>query len=499
MGDGKLKNASSAQPVEVVSRPLAAVGDETQRRLKALAYGLEFTKRCFEARTLQDLNLLLTNDISALVEFDRAFLVLHLGGRAELAAASNTVVLEKKARFHTETEAIGSKLAGFDRGVLISAGASVETLKENGLSEDAIATIKSYIEWSKCAHLFALPLNHAGKPMGHLLLEFFPGRAVDETRMVALLSLAPLLASALAQKWLLARRPGLASLLAAGGGSPVWRWMRRVMVVAALAAAIGYGLFAVPVELSVGGEAEIMPHVRHMAFSQAAGLVEKVLVKEGEAVRAGQTIAVLDPRDVEYRLKAAERQIEIYDSEMESLQRAAVQGQASKLAERDLVALKKKQAEAERAYLKTLLGQLAIKAPVAGTVVTRDIASMAGRKLAAGEMFCELVAAGDLSVDVFVPEDRTSLVKPGQALTLYLDADPRTGHPLVVEEVAPRADVVARLGNVFRVRARFSGAGPHVMVGMKGIGKISVREAPLYELIRDRVVRSWRRLSLHLS
>lgn len=494
-----MKLAGNAQPIEVVSRP-AAPADEAPRRLKALAYGLEFTKRCFEARTLQELCLLLTNDISTLVEFDRAFIVTHLGGRTELVAASNTIAIEKKARFHAETEALGKRLVGFDRGVLVAAGANIETMTQHGLSREAIEALKAYVDWSKCAHLFALPLNHAGQPMAHVLLEFFPGRAVDETRMMALLTLAPLMASALAQKWLLAREPRLAAVLAPGaGGSRVWRRMRNAVAGGALAAAAAYGLFAVPVPVSVGGEAEVMPRVRHMAFAPAAGLVEKVLVREGEFVKAGQVVATLDPRDVEYRIKAAERQIEIYGAEMETLQRAAVQGQAAKLAESEIFGLKRKQSEAELRYLRQQLGLLAVKAPVSGTIVTRDVAALAGKKLASGEPFCEMVASGDLSVDVLLPEDRVSLVRLGQALTLYLDADPRTGHGLVVDEVAPRAEAVPRLGNVFRVRARFKDAGPHFMVGMKGIGKISVREASVWEIVRDRVIRSWHRFALHLS
>jgi multidrug resistance efflux pump len=226
-------------------------------------------------------------------------------------------------------------------------------------------------------------------------------------------------------------------------------------------------------------------------------LVTKVLVKEGSVVQAGQTLALLDSRELEFKIKNAERQIQLLASEMEYLQGQAAHGQMAKLAERDLVELKQQAAQAELTFLRSQRAFLELKAPVAGTVMTRDVESLAGKKLSAGEPFCEILAAGELVADVLVPEDRISHVKSGQALILYLDTDPRTGLPLAVEEVAPKAEIIPRLGSVFRVRAAFQTPHPPVMPGMKGIGKVQIRTATVWSVVRERAARIWRRFSLY--
>jgi hypothetical protein len=484
---------------QVEPRLAAAGPQDAARRLNALAHGLEFTKRCAEARTLTELGLLLTNDIGSLVEFDRAFLLLHLTGQTELVAVSNTAIIEKKSRFLEEAEALGTQVASYDRGFLVAAEADVAGLARHGLGPAAIQAVATYLEFAKCSHLFCMPLNHIGRPMGHLFLEFNPGRATDETRMVALLSLAPLLAQAVAHRRLLDSRPKLVQLLGKQSNwSHLLQRLRRLISLLVLLGCAWFGLFRVPAPIAVGGEAEVTPWVRHMAFARTVGLVEKVFVAEGQTVRKGETVAMLESRELDHRIAGARRQVEVFEAEMELLQRTAAQGQASKLADRSVVALKRQQAEAELQYLEYQRGQLAIISPVAGTVATRDVAGLSGKKLNAGEPFCEIVTPDALAVDVLVPEDRIWAVKPRQTLTVYLDTDPRTGHDLIVEDISPKSEALPRLGNVFRVRAAVHGKG-QLMVGMKGIGRIAVRRATLAAVVWERVLRAWHKLLLHLS
>lgn len=470
--------------------------DATDRRLRALAYGVEFSKRCAESARLEELYLLLTNDIAAVVEFDRASLVVHLGEGTEFVAANNTPVLDKRARFFEEASRLGAALRGLERGVLMGANIDAEALQRNGVTPSQVAALRAYSEFAKFGHLFVLPLSYEGKPVAHLVLEMFAGRVPDETRFMALLNIAPLLASMLVQKWLVAQRPALAKLIRSGGPSGLKKAVRRLVVLAAVLAAVWAGLFHVPVPVQVGGEAEVGPRVRNLAFCQLTGLIAKVAVKEGASVKAGQVLATLDSRELEFRIKSAERQIELLAREMDYLQRLAAHGQVAKLAERQLVELKQEAARLDLAHLKSEQQYLEIKAPVSGVVVTRDVDALVGKKLQAGEPFCEVLAEGALIAEVMVPEDRIGLVKVGQELALYLDTDPRTALPLAVEEIAPKAEVIPRLGSVFRVRAAFRSAIP-VMAGMKGIGKIQVASSPVWNVLRERASRLWRRFSLH--
>ncbi len=134
--------------------------------------GLEFSKRALEAESLDELFFVLTNDIRALVEFDRALLVTHFGGKSSFAAASNQPLLQEKAPFYKEVAALAEHLRGIERGILLSADADAGKLSEDEVSSDVRDLLLSYIKSSGCSYLLCVPLKHSKVLLGHLLLEF---------------------------------------------------------------------------------------------------------------------------------------------------------------------------------------------------------------------------------------------------------------------------------------------------------------------------------------
>jgi len=233
-----------------------------------------------------------------------------------------------------------------------------------------------------------------------------------------------------------------------------------------------------------------------VAFCGIEGLIDKVYVREGSKVEAGQVLATLDPKELDYKARTANRHFDILTSEMALLKRSASED-PSKLAESELVALKRKAAWAEFEYYKWQQQFLEIKAPIAGIVLTKDIESLSGKKFLAGEAFCEIVAPGNLSTDIFVPEDKITYVKTGDPVSLYLSGTPRTGYNLTVSEIAPMAEAHPRLGNVYRVRAPFPDAPPSTMVGMRGIGKIHTMNSTLWYIVSTRLLSQWQKWTLH--
>ena len=489
--DDTASRASGAlrEPVE------ASIVDPRQ---KALATGLEFCKRAFEAETIDDLYLLLTNDVRSLVEFDRSSLVIHLGGGSKFVAAGLQPVMEEKSKFHDEITRLAHSLKGVVRGLLLSKKTGVEALPEEDLPENVRETIQSFIDFSQCDYLFCVPLTHNGKAMGHLILEFFERKLPNEINILTLLNISPFLGSTLAEKWLMHTKPALASFLDPDSRketrrSKLKRYAYIGLIVFALLAGI---FFLVPVPFDVGGEAEIVPTIRHVAFCKIEGLIDHVFVHEGSRVESGQVLASLDPTDLEYKAKAANRRFEILTSEMNLLKRSGGED-PSKLAESEVVKLKRQAAWEEFQYYNWQQQFLKVRSPVAGIILSKDIESLSGKRFLAGEAFCEIVVPGDLSVDIFVPEDKITYVKCKDPATLYLSGTPRTGYKLVVTEIAPMAEALPRLGNVYRVRAPFPGAPPSTMVGMRGIGKIHTMNSTLWFIVGTRILTQWQKWSLY--
>jgi multidrug resistance efflux pump len=484
------------QAREISSQSDATAGriDSVDPRQKALATGLEFTRRAFEAPTPDDLYLMLTNDIRALVEFDRCVLIVHLGGASRLVSASNQATLTKTSKFYELTNESAGAFKGVKTAVLLGRNAA---FPEMDAPETARIALKAYMEFGEATYLFCVPLVHADMTVGHLLFEFLEENVPDQIGVLTVLNISPLISAAIVEKWLLKRRPALISLMdPVASALKDTRRLKRLGIRAGIVALLLVALiFVIPFPVSVGGEAEIVPTDRHVAFAQIPGLLQTVRVREGDLVEKDQILATLDPKELDYKIQIQEKQVEILTAETNLLKNAGTEDPA-KLAESNLSDLKRRSAWAELQYLKWQRQFLDIKAPVNGVVVTKDVESLSGKRLKAGEPLCELVIPGDLSCDVFVPEDKVTYVKQGQTMTTYLAGSPTVGHVLEVKEIAPMAEAVPRLGNVYRVKAPFPDAAA-AMIGMKGIGRINAGHASLWRIVHDRLLSKWQSWAIH--
>jgi len=344
-----------------------------------------------------------------------------------------------------------------------------------------------------------LPLVHDGRAIAHLMMEFAGQEPPNQAQVVALLHIAPVLGSILVERWLLSRRPHLASLVAPQADqrrtidkvvSSPWRMAAVAVPVLVLV------LLVVPVNYTVGGQAEIVPWERRVAFCGVEGLIEKVTAFEGAHVARGQSLAEIDPTELDFKVESARREQEILR------QQAGLLGIESdktpaKLAEAKILELKMQKTVNDLKFLEWQRQFLQVRAPVEGIVVTKDVESLAGKKLRAGEQFCELAVPGELAAEVFVPEDKVAPVKNGQDLNLYLNKDPFKGYRLTVDQVSPVAEASTKLGNVCRVRARFVDAPVSIKVGMKGIGKIETGSRTLWSLLAQRLGERWNSFALH--
>lgn len=331
-------------------------------------------------------------------------------------------------------------------------------------------------------------------------MEYLDDHVPDKPAVATLMKIAPVFAAALAARRLLDENPKAADLLDPRRGRELRRrelYRGRILRVPAVAVAALIVLFVVPFTSWVGGEAVVAPKDRQYAFCKTGGLIDKVYVRQGSVVRKGQEVAVLDHREPDLRIKREERQAAMLAKEIELLRTRAVDD-ASILAKMKLVELKRESVQAELDFLRLQREFLVVTAPVAGVVVTKDVETLAGKRLEAGEAFCEVAELGELRTEIFVPEDRIMEAKPGQDGYLYLNNAPRDGLRLRVEETAPRSEADPRLGNVYKVTAAFVDPPGPAKVGMKGTGSIAGGDASLWTILTRRPAARWNQLWLHV-
>jgi RND family efflux transporter MFP subunit len=218
------------------------------------------------------------------------------------------------------------------------------------------------------------------------------------------------------------------------GKDPTWVPVRRP----APAVPPAEGRTPVPAGLEIGGRLALAQVYR--VHPRISGTVARVVVRFGEAVKAGQLLVELDDADARLDLSAAEA----------GLAAAEVEGRvgaANPALEVRRTEAKVQRARVEVARAKAALQATRLTAPGDGTIVELNVA--VGDLVAPGGPACVVVAPlRRLVAEVDVPEADAGRVSVGQACEVRLGA----GGPEYRGEVAQVAAVVAPETGTVRVR-----------------------------------------------
>lgn len=463
------------------------IGEAASERVVALT--LEFAARIAAAESLDEVYFALTNDLRALLDYERCFLITHLGGNTRVVAATHQPVLNKKSGLQDHVASLGRLLRDLKRPLVLRKGSIETSVNHEDVPIEIMTELHSYMSRSDCSYVCCIPLIYNNATSGHLLMEYFGTKAPPKTAMMAVMKIAPAFAAALTARWIFEEKPKLADQLLLLPGK-TWIGKRfisgRLPLIAVGMLFLFIIFFVIPFQYTVGGEAVIVPQEKQYAFCKIRGLIDKVFVKQGSQVEKGETLATLDATDLDYEIRREKRQYEILTRDMSLLQSKAIDD-PSILAKFQLLELKRKNVAAELEYLSRQRGFLEIKSPVDGVIVTPDIETLSGKMLSAGEPFCEIAQFDLLRAIVYVPDERVVNVEKGQEVDLYLNNTPRKAYRLTVDEIAPRAEVQPRLGNVYEVKALFHDVPSSLRVGMKGIGKIRTGTANLWTMVTRRL------------
>jgi len=179
------------------------------------------------------------------------------------------------------------------------------------------------------------------------------------------------------------------------------------------------------------------------------GLVQYVLVREGEAVERGQALMQLDATESRTRLNKLREELAISQEQLRQLR--ALKGPVAETLEQEnrLTRL-----QSEMTALELSLKYTTITAPTSGVVTTLDVRS-AGTVLQAGQRIATLAPAGArLVVEAQVPNKDIAFVEKGLPAKLKFDAFPFQDYGIVsgtIVEVAPDAQPGKEAGSFYKV------------------------------------------------
>ena len=162
------------------------------------------------------------------------------------------------------------------------------------------------------------------------------------------------------------------------------------------------------------------------------GIIKDIKVDEGDLVKAGQTLAVLDGRELALQASASELQLQNLKKELERLEDARGVISAEEIdKQRYLV----EEARAATKLAKQQSKQTVIKAPFTGTIVTRHVDE--GNLANTANPLFSLADLSALELELHIPEKDAASVKRGTKVEIELVDD-----TTFTAEVFRRAPVV---------------------------------------------------------
>ena len=216
-----------------------------------------------------------------------------------------------------------------------------------------------------------------------------------------------------------------------------------------------------PISASYSGTANLEAPAEAQVVAKTSGVVLQVLAEEGDAVRAGQTLARIDP-------DRARLEVERTGAAVRKLQsnfRRAQELLASKLVSAESVEQLRFDLEAARAshdLARLELSYTNIVAPIDGVVAQRMV--KAGNLVALNAPAFRVVDTSRLEAVLNVPEREVATLKAGMPLRMVVDAIPGTVFEGRVDRTSPVVDAGS---GTFRVVAAFEG-GSVLRPGMFG-------------------------------
>ena len=251
------------------------------------------------------------------------------------------------------------------------------------------------------------------------------------------------------------------------------------------AAAVALALVVVPWRIRLEGPVRVLPERRAAVTAAVDGVVKEVLHREGDRVAAGDVIATL--KDEAYRAALAEARAGLAIAESDVAQHTQ-EGDAAAMFE---ARARRDEQRARRALAEEQLARTALRAPVAGVLITPHIEQRVGQALARGAELAIVADTDSVTAEVAVPESDAALVEPGQPVALKMNPFPTRVFRGSVVRVG--AELRQEGGESFVIaEAKVDNGGDALRAGMLGVGKIAARTRPLgYALFRKPLRYLW--------
>jgi biotin carboxyl carrier protein len=398
----------------------------------------------------------------------QAILGIARGRTLKIAAVSNTAWFDERTTILND--AIQAMHEAYDqrRRIDWSAADTVTTPPADpqpNHAQPVLSAHRRYAAQSGAKALCSLPLTGTSGIDGVLMLERDRPFDDDELRHLETLglALAPLLTLQRDADQGAARRLARTARRWLG-------WLTdsshpAIKAGAAVAAIVLALLALVPAPFRISAQAVVEGSVQRAVVAPFDGFLREAPVRAGDTVKAGQSMARLDDRDL--RLERTR-----WEAELEVAQRKELEAMAkANRVEQRLAAAQANQARAQLDLTLSRLERASIAAPFDGIVVKGDLSQQLGSPVETGKSLFEVAPLDGWRVILKVDEADIGHVRVGATGELVLASLPGTRWPFRVRKLTPIA--LAEEGrNLFRVEAELESKAAALSPNMEGVGKV---------------------------
>jgi RND family efflux transporter MFP subunit len=235
-------------------------------------------------------------------------------------------------------------------------------------------------------------------------------------------------------------------------------------------------LILVPWRLRIGGTARVLPGQRAAVTAGVDGVLETVLRREGDQVRAGEVIATLKDESYEAALQQARSGLAIAESDVARFREAGEPGALFEAQSR------RDELQAKIALEADQFARTRIRAPVAGVLVTPRFEERVGQFFQRGAELCVVADVRNVTAEVAVPEPDISRVRAGDPVSLKWNPYPTRNFRGTVTRVGSQVREDGKERFVI-AEARVDNPEGLLKTGMLGQAKISTRSVPILTAI----------------
>jgi RND family efflux transporter MFP subunit len=165
--------------------------------------------------------------------------------------------------------------------------------------------------------------------------------------------------------------------------------------------------------------ATVVPYENLWVKSEASGQVVKILIKEGQVVKAGQVLVELDDRDYRSRLERIEANYQLALSNRDRIA-DLVQKKIAATTELDKMEAQLKDLTAQLKEAKLALSRTKIISPISGRI--NDVSTEIGDRMGVDKPVAQILQFEDVKVSVGVPESDVNAVFDLEKADVVIDA-----------------------------------------------------------------------------